>query len=174
MSFFGQQFPDHQAGAVGLGGIELRLFADADVPLFEARQDFALGGRLHAPVFHGADDRVFLDLEDDNFAAARAVVDEELGVERIEEPHLNDGLKVALSQAQVETILRFALDVIKNRFAGNATIAANLHVFHKSLRRLRALRQRGTNRNEHNNRYDDCVRQKVNASGHESSPIEQC
>src|SRR5215467_12076614 len=174
MPLFGQQFPDDQAGSVGLRGIEGLLLADLDVLLFELIQDLALGGGFQAGIREGANDRVFLDLEDDDLAAARAVLDEELGGERIEQPHLNDGLQVVLSQAQVETILRFALDVIKDRFARDAPVAANLHVFDKGLRRLRTLRQSGTNRNEQNNRNDDCASQKENASGHESSPIEQC
>src|SRR5262249_16766447 len=109
-----------------------------------------------------------------NLAAAGAVFDEELGRERIEQPHLNDGLQVVLGQAQVETVLRFALDVIKDRFARDAPVAANLHLFDKGLRRLRTLRQGGPTRNKKNNGNDECGSKKEKASGHESSPIEQC
>src|SRR6185312_4333701 len=134
-------FPQDEAGAVDLRGVELRLLADLDSPLFPPSENLALGGRLHAAVLNGADDRVFLDLEDDDLAAAGAVLDEELGRQRVEEPHLNDGLQVALGQAQVETVLWLALDVVKDRFARDAAVAADLHLFDKGLRRLRPLRQ---------------------------------
>src|SRR5262245_26399877 len=174
MPLLGQQFTQDQAGAIGFRGVECHLLADLDGLFFEPRQDLALGGRLHAAVIYGADDRVFLDLEDDDLAAAGPVFDEELGGERVEQPHLNDGLQVTLRQAQVETVLRLTLDVVKDRFARDAAVAADLHLFDEGLRRLRTLRQGGPSRNEGNYRNDDCARQKKNASGHESSPIEQC
>jgi hypothetical protein len=114
MTLFGQQFPQDEAGAVNFRGVECRLLADQDGPLFPPSEHLALGGRLHAAVIYGADDRVFLDLEDDDFAAAWAVLDEELGRQGIEQLHLNDGLQVALRQAQVETVLWLALYVVKD------------------------------------------------------------
>src|SRR5215468_4534194 len=145
MPFFGQQLTQDQAGAVDFRRVEVRLLADLDGLFFPSSEDLALGGRLHAAIIYGADDRVFLDLEDDDLAAAWAVLDEELGGERVEQPHLNDGLQVALRQAQVETVLRLALDVVKDRFARDAAVATDLHLFDKGLRRLRTSRQGGTN-----------------------------
>src|SRR5215510_7142850 len=174
MPLLGQQLTQDQPGAVDFRGVEIRLLADIDGLFFEPGQDLALGGRLQAEVIYGADDRVFLDLEDDDLAAAGPVLDEELGRQWVEQPHLNDGLQIALGQAQVETVLRLALDVIKDRFPRDAAVAADLYLFDEGFRRLGTLRQGGPNRTEGNYRNNDCACQKENASGHESSPIEQC
>src|SRR5262247_2950478 len=146
MPFFCQQLTQDQTGAVGFRRIELRLLADIDGLFFPPSEDLALGDRLHAAIIYGADDRVFLDLEDDDLAAAGAILDEELGGERVEQPHLNDGLQVTLRQAQVKFILRLALDVVKDRFARDSAVAADLYLFDEGLRRLRTLRQGGTKR----------------------------
>src|SRR5262245_3424979 len=142
MSFFSQQFPQDQAGAVGLRGIEGRLLADLDAPLLPPRQNLAFGGRFHAAVLKIADNRIFLYLEDNDLATARAVFEEEFGRQRIEQPHPQDGLQIALRQPQVETILWLTLDVVKNGLFGYAAITANFHVLDNRLGAcLRTLRQ---------------------------------
>src|SRR5215475_13051669 len=138
MSFLRQQLAQNKTSVIGLRRVELRFLADFDSPIFKTGQHFTFGGRLQSLILQLTDDRIFLDLEDNDLPPPHSNFNVDLGRERIKKPHLQDRMQVILRLSEVERFLRFTLYIVENRFTGNAAVATDLHILNDgfSLRRL--------------------------------------